>query len=484
MTGRAQRRAAEAEARPLYSRVLGLRHVQPSGLLRFLFLEGMIFVAVLLSLAELVSWWSVLVLPLAVALMVKINDVIAGAIARAVAHTPSRAKKVVGRAAPKDQAAPTAAWDPDEMPIAGQPVRGGRRRADDLPPRSEEVTRRPDDNPHASRRSADPAPWSQDAADSPWSTASTGPAWAASGAAAAPTFPTDAAPTGRASLNNPATGNVYGSRAGASSDASATYPQNGAAATYPSGPAAYPPAVNGASATYPSAASGAGAYPSGSAGGSYPSVARGAGSYPPNASGAGTTYPSAASGAGVAYPSGSRGAGAPSAGGATTNHPPAEAPPADPDNPPPTVYGVALPGSALAEAAQRAAANPVVPAARSDAESRFKTKVTMRTRTPLQGPADPPPAAEPSGTTYGSPGRISGPPVGTGGAPAERPEPAYGSNGSSPNGYTGTTYGSPAYGTEPAPAPEATPPADETWADAWGNDSDAGAYRRNGGRFA
>jgi hypothetical protein len=46
--------------------------------LTFVFFEGAIALATLLALAELVNWWAVLVLPTAVAAMVKINDVIAG----------------------------------------------------------------------------------------------------------------------------------------------------------------------------------------------------------------------------------------------------------------------------------------------------------------------------------------------------------------------------------------------------------------------
>ena len=67
---------------PLYARLLRLRHVAPSGFLCFLFLEGTVALGALLALAELVSWWGVLVLPATVALMVKLNDVIAGALSR------------------------------------------------------------------------------------------------------------------------------------------------------------------------------------------------------------------------------------------------------------------------------------------------------------------------------------------------------------------------------------------------------------------
>ena len=48
----------------------------------FLLFEGVVALAVLLSLAELVNWWSILVLPAIVAGLVKINDIVAGANAR------------------------------------------------------------------------------------------------------------------------------------------------------------------------------------------------------------------------------------------------------------------------------------------------------------------------------------------------------------------------------------------------------------------
>ncbi|HEY8471453.1 MAG TPA: hypothetical protein VIL37_02320 [Natronosporangium sp.] len=69
----------EPVRRPLYARALRLRHLRPSGLWCFVFFEGMIALGVLLALTELVSWWAVLVLPASVAVMVKVNDVLAGA---------------------------------------------------------------------------------------------------------------------------------------------------------------------------------------------------------------------------------------------------------------------------------------------------------------------------------------------------------------------------------------------------------------------
>jgi hypothetical protein len=71
-----------AKARPLYARALGLQFIQPSNLMCFMFFEGAIALGVLLALAELADWWAVAILPLSVAIMVKVNDAIAGAAAR------------------------------------------------------------------------------------------------------------------------------------------------------------------------------------------------------------------------------------------------------------------------------------------------------------------------------------------------------------------------------------------------------------------
>ncbi|BFU46406.1 hypothetical protein KRMM14A1004_46430 [Krasilnikovia sp. MM14-A1004] len=78
------RRAPASLQPPMYARLLRLRHLAPSGFLCFVFLEGSAALAILLALAELVSWWGVVVLPLTVAAMVKLNDLIAGAASRTV----------------------------------------------------------------------------------------------------------------------------------------------------------------------------------------------------------------------------------------------------------------------------------------------------------------------------------------------------------------------------------------------------------------
>jgi hypothetical protein len=62
-----------------YVRTLRLQYVKPGGITSFLLFECMIATAILLALAELVSWWAVAALPIAVAAMVKVNDLVSGA---------------------------------------------------------------------------------------------------------------------------------------------------------------------------------------------------------------------------------------------------------------------------------------------------------------------------------------------------------------------------------------------------------------------
>ncbi|MFC4334530.1 hypothetical protein [Salininema proteolyticum] len=64
---------------PWYGRILGLKNIRLSRSWSVVFFEGSAAVAVLLALTELVSWWVVPVLPLLVAGLVKLNDIIAGA---------------------------------------------------------------------------------------------------------------------------------------------------------------------------------------------------------------------------------------------------------------------------------------------------------------------------------------------------------------------------------------------------------------------
>jgi hypothetical protein len=64
--------------RPFYSRLLGLRHLRLRGWQRAVLAEGSLAVAVLLVLADLATAWTLLVLPVAVAAVVKLHDVVAG----------------------------------------------------------------------------------------------------------------------------------------------------------------------------------------------------------------------------------------------------------------------------------------------------------------------------------------------------------------------------------------------------------------------
>jgi hypothetical protein len=115
----------QVRQQPLYARLLGLQYLAPSGFLCFVFLEGAIVLGILLALAELVSWWGVLVLPITVAVMVKLNDVVAGILAR-----PS-----VPVAAPSGSAGSPVLRPPvvrppasDDRPtVVGQRPPGGRR---------------------------------------------------------------------------------------------------------------------------------------------------------------------------------------------------------------------------------------------------------------------------------------------------------------------------------------------------------------------
>jgi hypothetical protein len=90
MTSAAVMSVEEERLRPLYARMLRLRHVDPGGTLCFVFFEGTVALGLLLALAELVSWWGVLVLPATVAVMVKVNDVVAAAVVRSAARVPAQ----------------------------------------------------------------------------------------------------------------------------------------------------------------------------------------------------------------------------------------------------------------------------------------------------------------------------------------------------------------------------------------------------------
>jgi hypothetical protein len=96
---------------PLYARVLRLRRLRPGPVLCFVFLEGSVAFAVLLALAGLASWWTVLALPVAVAVMVKVNDLVAAATSRAP-------KQTAPKTAPKKEPPAKPPW-----PLPGNPAK-------------------------------------------------------------------------------------------------------------------------------------------------------------------------------------------------------------------------------------------------------------------------------------------------------------------------------------------------------------------------
>lgn len=73
----------EPGARPLYARVLRLRHLSLGTWQRAALAEGMLAVGVLLALADLASAWTIVVLPVVVAAVVKAHDVLQGDLDRA-----------------------------------------------------------------------------------------------------------------------------------------------------------------------------------------------------------------------------------------------------------------------------------------------------------------------------------------------------------------------------------------------------------------
>lgn len=86
-----------ADRRPFYPRLLRLRHVHPNAWQQALLGEGSAVVGGLLALADLASAWSVLVLPVAVAVVVKCHDLLAGLLTSSDPDEPVDAVSV-GRA--------------------------------------------------------------------------------------------------------------------------------------------------------------------------------------------------------------------------------------------------------------------------------------------------------------------------------------------------------------------------------------------------
>jgi hypothetical protein len=87
---RRRRIGARSDGRTGYARLLRLHHLNPGFYLSLLLFEGSIGVAILLALADVIDAWGVLVVPVSVAVMVKLNDVVAGLLARPAAEAQLR----------------------------------------------------------------------------------------------------------------------------------------------------------------------------------------------------------------------------------------------------------------------------------------------------------------------------------------------------------------------------------------------------------
>jgi hypothetical protein len=116
--------------RPLYARVLRLRHLRLRPLVAFLLFEGSVAFAILLVLADLIDAWGVVAIPAAVAVMVKINDVVAGALSQPPdglhVHLPRhRGRTVVGRS--------RVPYASGRAPAGGAAGEGGAVRSEDSP---------------------------------------------------------------------------------------------------------------------------------------------------------------------------------------------------------------------------------------------------------------------------------------------------------------------------------------------------------------
>jgi hypothetical protein len=81
---------------PLYHRLLRLRRHRPGPVVTFLCFEGSILASALLALADLLPWLSVLVVPAAVAAVVKLHDLVVQATPRPAIVSGSTPSRFVG----------------------------------------------------------------------------------------------------------------------------------------------------------------------------------------------------------------------------------------------------------------------------------------------------------------------------------------------------------------------------------------------------
>jgi len=67
---------------PFYWRALRLQHVRPNGWQRAMLVEGVLTVAIVLTLADVATAWTLVVLPVVAALIVKGHDLLAAQLRR------------------------------------------------------------------------------------------------------------------------------------------------------------------------------------------------------------------------------------------------------------------------------------------------------------------------------------------------------------------------------------------------------------------
>lgn len=108
--------------RPVYFRLLRIRHLNTRPWVTFVLFEGSIAVGVLLALADIVSQWGVIAVPVAVAAMVKLNDVVAAAQSEPLAAAQLRTPRLQPAAAVGRSPVPRL------RPTVRLPWRGGTRR--------------------------------------------------------------------------------------------------------------------------------------------------------------------------------------------------------------------------------------------------------------------------------------------------------------------------------------------------------------------
>jgi len=92
-----------APGRPLYFRLLGVKHLRAGPVAAFVLFEGSIAAGALLALADVVTWWGFIAIPIVVAIMVKIHDRVARALVQPLAvvqmsaSRPLRDRRKIGR---------------------------------------------------------------------------------------------------------------------------------------------------------------------------------------------------------------------------------------------------------------------------------------------------------------------------------------------------------------------------------------------------